>query len=131
MLGPIKYPLDIDIHREIPNVLMDLFFVAVLGVHDPRIVEHHVDPAPAVQKVDGRLDVGFFADINHSSFNPLASPRGSGDNLVDFVDGFGESGWANVGHEDRCAFTEHQDGCFEADATIHKENMLAFHFYCS
>lgn len=63
VLAAVPHALDVDPHREVPDGVGRLLGVAVLGVHDARVVEHDVDAAPRVQVVDGGLDVGFLGDV--------------------------------------------------------------------
>ena len=53
MLAPKPDPLDIDIMREIPDLLWRVDGVGVIRVHDAGVVEHDVDAAPGVKVRDG------------------------------------------------------------------------------
>lgn len=105
--------LDVDVLRQIPDVLGGVDRVVVAGVHDASIVEHDVDAAPGVEGLDGGLDGRLLGDVADGGFD-LA---GGGDELFDFCLGAGEDFFGYVGHEDVGAFAGEEDGCFEADAT--------------
>jgi hypothetical protein len=55
--------LDVDVVRQVPDVLGRVERVVVARVHDARVVEDDVQPAPGVEVGNGGGDVGFFRDI--------------------------------------------------------------------
>lgn len=88
----------------------------VVAVHDPGVVEHDVQPAPFIQSLDGGLHVGFLGNV---AFHSLDDAGGVRRQFFGFGDGLSEGGLGDVGHQDRGALAEEEDGCLEADAAAY------------
>lgn len=63
VLAPVPHPLHVDVHRQVPDVVGRPHRVVVLPVHDPRVVERDVHPAPGVHGFDRRLYLAFLGDV--------------------------------------------------------------------
>lgn len=116
MLAPPPHALDVDAHGQIPDPLLGVHRIVVVGVHDARVVEHDVHAAPGVQVGDGGRDFGFARDVAGKGFDALCGRVEGGEDGVDFGEGGGKGGGGDVGHQDRRTLAEEEDGGFEADA---------------
>lgn len=114
VLAAEPHPLDVDGVGEVPDLLGRVDRVRVGGVHDARVVEHDVHAAPGVHVGDGGRDGGLG---RHVAFEGLEAGEGAREDGVDLFEGGGEGGRGDVGHEDRGALAQEEDGCFEADTT--------------
>ena len=115
MLGPKPYALDIDSLGQVPDVFGRIHGVGVACVHDARVVEHDVHPAPGVEGGYHCADGGFGT---HVACVRLDSGSGIGDMGLDFSQGGGEGVGRYVGHEDVGAFACKEHGGLEADAAV-------------
>lgn len=82
-------------------------------MHNPRIIEHDIHTAPVIEVGHSGCDGALGADIAFDGFDT----RVLGEDLVYFGEGFLESWFGDVGHEDGSAFAGEKDGGFEADTT--------------
>jgi len=114
MLAAKPDALDVDALCQIPNLFGRVDCVGVVGVHDARVVEHHVGAPPAILGLDCGLHVGLLGHVAAYRFKA----RGVGDDLLHLGDGLGQGGLRDVGHEDVGAFAGEENGGFETDATI-------------
>ena len=55
--------LDVDVLRQVPDVLGCVDGDVVLGMHDAGVVEHDVEAAPRVDRLDEGLDLGLLGDV--------------------------------------------------------------------
>lgn len=111
----VPYPLDIDIHRQVPDLLRGLLRISILGMHDPCIVEHHVQPAPGVEMCHRRLHLGLLGHVDDAVFHPAVVLR---HDLVDLGNGPFEAWRRDIGHKDGGALAEHENCGFKPDTTI-------------
>lgn len=113
ILTPPPHALNINSHRQIPDLLLRANRVGVIGVHDPGIVEHDVNATPGVEMRHRGSDIGFAANVAGEGLDASGEGR---EDRADFGDGGVEKGGGDVGHEDGGAFAGEEDGSFEADA---------------
>ena len=88
---------------------------SIIGMHDPGVVEHHVDAAPLVELVHTGLDVLLLGDVAASGVD-LAGDVGR--HLLDLDQGLGEGGLGDITHEDAGALAQEEDGRLETDTAI-------------
>lgn len=84
-------------------------------MHDPSVVEHHVDTAPLVELGHTCLDVLFFGHVAAGGVD-LAGDVGR--HVLDLGQGLGEGRLGDVTHEDAGALAEEEDGRFETDTAV-------------
>lgn len=115
MLTAIPNTLDVDVESEVPNIFRDLLGVAVPRVHNPSVVEHHIQAAPAVKGIDGIGHIGLPSYVDDASFN---STRRLGSGGFDSGKGGFEDVGLEIGHENGGTFESKEDGRLETDAAI-------------
>ena len=69
MFTTVPHTLDVDILREIPDVVGSVNGVGVESVHDARVVEDDVEAAPGVEGADHGGDGGFGGDVADDGFD--------------------------------------------------------------
>ena len=114
VLAAIPHPLDIDVHGQIPDRLGGLLRIAILRMHDSRIVEHDIQTTPGIEVSHGGLNLTLLGDIHRASLHIAIA---LGNDLVHPGESLFEPGGTDISHENGGAFAKHEDGSFETDAT--------------
>ena len=108
------HALDVDVLRQVPNLLGGVDGIGVVRVHDSGIVEDHICAAPGVLGLDHSLDLGFLGDV---ALDGLNAGRVRNE-LSDLREGFFESRRGDVCHQDIGAFAGKQDASFESNTAV-------------
>lgn len=113
VLAPVPHALDVDVVRQVPDLLGRVERVRVVRVHDARVVEDDVRAAPAVLGLDHGLDVGLFGDVAFDGLD-AASVGGL---LLHLGEGPLEGGLGDVSHQDVGALAGEEDAGLETDSS--------------
>ena len=112
VLAAKPHALDVDAVRQVPDLLGRVDGVRVVRVHDARVVEDDVQPAPGVDALDHGLHVGFARDVALDRLEAGSVWHGG----FGARDGGLERFFGDVGHEHGGAFAGEQDAGLEANA---------------
>lgn len=112
MLGAIPHTLDVDVLRQVPDLVGGVDRVVVLGVHDAGVVEDDVNTAPFIGGGDGG---GYGCFVGDVAFDGLDFAGVGGNDGGEFGEGGVQCLAGDVGEDDGGAFTEEEDCGFQAD----------------